>query len=643
MKRIIIVGIIVLLMVGIFPASAQQSYSNASGLEVIIPPGWTPFDVEGGIIIFSPDESAGAWFQIFDAPPGSIGNTCLPIVMETFRQALNIENITLNPESPNIAYIDYDNNNGIGMLVCDEISQNRVIGSALVSAQNTYDNNWPLLAEMYVSLSITTSAPEAVPAQPAQPAQPATTSAGGFTAPNGISINMPNGWEVVDLDDVSVFIMDTNQQSIIYLEFLPRTPDMTLDSCMVNFVDQLQQAGLSDLNVTTADYLDDLTVYAEMTFSAGATVGVAFCTFEGQIAEIRFASAPQALFDSLWPIQLDMLASAQFPGGQAAQAPAQPAQPASPNVVTQQGNINDPFAALGGAVQPQQPAAGNNPFAQSGVVAQSPSNLTFVSFTDPNERAFTVDVPQGWLVDGGMHDVFGTKLIFYSMIAPDESVLIFVGQTEILVSLQPTPQLTQAGYPEGTVIYTDNNFYVHVAPYLTGKEAAQLLAETTIAPFCQQFTFTEERELEEASGFTPDQTAFVSAGEVAYTCMIDGVPAVGYQYATTYATVDPNYGEIWMIQDIYGFVAEASSMNQAITALGRSINSLTYSDQWITQQQQIIQQQQFAQQQQQQMDDATYYALLSQMSAMQHETNMMIINSIGGGSWEWEYTYDYGW
>jgi hypothetical protein len=35
-------------------------------------------------------------------------------------------------------------------------------------------------------------------------------------------------------------------------------------------------------------------------------------------------------------------------------------------------------------------------------------------------------------------------------------------------------------------------------------------------------------------------------------------------------------------------------------------------------------------------------AMMSNMLAMQHQTNMTIINNIGGGDYEWTWTYTYG-
>lgn len=643
MKRLIIIGVVfVLLLVVVLPVSAQRSYSNTSGIEVTVPPGWTTFDVDGGVIVFSPDESAGAWFQAFYAPPGSIGNTCLPIVLDTFSSALTIEGLSIDPEAPNLAYIDYDGGNGLGMIVCDIVTETLVIGSALVSAQNTYEVNWPIVADMYFSVSVDAAlALTAAGGDASQSAQvaPAQAAAADVAA---IHFDLPAGWAVNDAGDTYVLISDANGWAVVYLEYRPHTPGITMESCLQEFIDELMMTGMGDLNVVDAGYLaGEKTAYAEFVFNGVMEIGVAACNLDSaQFAHLWLITVPREAFDNLWADQIHIITTAQFPGDQAAPAVAQP--PAQAPVVAPPSNINDPFAALGGVSQPEQPAASNNPFAQSGIVGQSPSNLTFVSFTDPNERAFSLDVPQGWAVEGGMYDVFGTKLVFFGMVSPDESVVTFVGQTEILISLQPTPQLTQAGYPEGTAIYADNNFYIRVAAYQTGAEAAQALVEANFAPLCTQFAITDKRDLPEASGFTPDQSAFVSAGEVAYTCTVDGTEAAGYQYATTYATVDSTYGEVWMIQDIYGFIAETSHTDAAITALVRASNTFTVNEQWLLQQQAALQQG-LVQQQQQMMDDATYYALLSQMSAMQHQTSMAIINSIGDSSWEWQYDYDYGW
>lgn len=633
MKQLARMTMILMLAVWVLPALAQQTYSNASGITVTVPPGWTTFDAEGGLITFSPDESAGAWFQVFNVENATVNGTCLPNVLDFFVKSLAVGEIKLDEAALNLAYIDYDNKNGIGVVACDVIAPNVVVGSALVSAQNTYDVNWPILVDLYRGFTI--NSPQA-----AAPDNAVMIPNNNQTVLlNGIAFEPFPGWSVSETGDAYALLTDASGTAIVYLEYRPRTETMTMDSCLSGFVDELSAVGLADITPANTGYLEgQQTAYVEFTFSAATRIGAAACNLDSaQFAHLWLITVPRESFDALWPTQLNIITSAQFPGVQSAQQSSAPAQPpAQTNAIAPSVDANDPFAALGGVAQPQQPTTSNNPFVQSGVISQSPSNLTFVSFTDPREGAFRVDVPQGWAVEGGMYDVFGTKLIFYGMTSPDESVVTFVGQTEILISLQPTPQLTQAGYPEGSAVYADNNFYIRVAAYQTGAEAARVLVEANFAPLCSQFEFTAIRELPDASGFTADQTALISAGEVAYTCTIEGVPAVGYQYATTYATVDPTYGQVWMIQDIYGFIAEASRVDEAITALVRASNTLSISEGWIRQQQQ-----QFAQQQ---MNDPAYYALLSQVSATMHETNMAIINSIGGGStWEWEYTYDYGW
>lgn len=525
MKQMIVIGLILMLIFGVLPALAQQNYTNTSGIEVSVPSGWNIFDVEGGIIIFSPDESAGAWFQAFYASPPTIGDSCLPIVLPTFSDALAIDNLSIDPEAPTVAYVDYDDGNGIGMIVCDIIADTLVIGSALVSARNTYDANWQLVADMY--FSVTVDVEQALAglgvsntAQTAPALQQSTTLP---TTSGSITFDLPTGWTISDTGDVYVLMSDISGDALIYLEQRTHTATMTMQSCLDEFIAELRTIGFADLTVADSGYLEGgQTIYTEFVFNNSSQVGVAACNLDTpQYANLWLITVSLEAFDRLWTTQLDIISSVQFPSNQTtAQQPAVQS-PAQTGITAPSANVNDPFAALGGVAQPEQPSAGNNPFAQSGVLGQSPSNLTFTSFIDPTERAFSVDVPQGWAIEGGMYDVFGTKLIFYGMVSPDESVLAFVGQTEILISLQPTPELTQAGYPDGTAIYADNNLYIRVATYQTGAEAARALVEANFATACTTFNITEMRELPEVSGLTPDQTAFVSAGEVAYTCTVE--------------------------------------------------------------------------------------------------------------------------
>jgi hypothetical protein len=619
MKRLILL-MICLLAVPVMAQNDWSTYTGMDGVVVPVPPGWNAAPIENGVIVLSQDELAATWVQWFNAAPGTTDDTCLNQVVDTFVAGLGtVGNVSFDSEVTNIATLEYDNQNGLAAVTCN-VYGSRILGITLATDVSAYDTYWPLLLATVENMQFT----DAQQSSPQQNNVPQSNPVSN----DAISVDLPPGWIISDSGPDFVLVTDQNGDgALVYLQVSPQTPDLSLTSCLNEFLVLLGELGLSDIQITASEELDAQTIYAEFTHSGNTATAAASCNLSNNQSYIRFLSVPNAVFNTYWQTQITILSLAQFAGTEQAVVQQQPSQ-----AVT---NPDDPFAVIGGVAP-----VGNVqdlPSTSSETSWQQPNlaTLTYTTWVDPIEGAFSVEVPQGWTVDGGTYDVFGTKLPYYSMLSPDEEILAFVGQTEILLSLQPSPAWRD--YAEGDTVYAEGNYYVRVAAYKRGVEAAEEIVQTTIAPLCEQFSITERRDLPTSSGLTPDQSAFISSGEVTYNCVIEGVPAVGYQYAATYATIDPNYGEVWTIQDVLGFIAAENRAEEAVTAMTHAIQTFLLNQDWVT-----VQQQQLPQQGN--MSDSEYYALLSEISAMQHETTMSIIGNIGGDvTWEWEWDYDYGW
>src|SRR6266478_2622410 len=95
---------------------------------------------------------------------------------------------------------------------------------------------------------------------------------------------------------------------------------------------------------------------------------------------------------------------------------------------------------------------------------QAPAALSFVTWKEPNEGAYTINVPQGWKISGGIRrrtpvDVRSAV----NVVSPDGTIHIFIGDYDVPPAREPD-QLTQmAGMREGQ-IYD----WVLLARYQTG-------------------------------------------------------------------------------------------------------------------------------------------------------------------------------
>src|SRR6202451_3693400 len=66
------------------------------------------------------------------------------------------------------------------------------------------------------------------------------------------------------------------------------------------------------------------------------------------------------------------------------------------------------------------------------VTAAPAGNITWVKFTDPLEQAFTLEVPQGWTVKGGMFRLgYSDHREMVDMTSPDGKINIRLGDLSI--------------------------------------------------------------------------------------------------------------------------------------------------------------------------------------------------------------------
>src|SRR5262249_49375691 len=62
--------------------------------------------------------------------------------------------------------------------------------------------------------------------------------------------------------------------------------------------------------------------------------------------------------------------------------------------------------------------------------AQATRSVQYATWTEPREGAFTVELPQGWHVDGGLQRTTWNLRIAMSVTSPDGQVHAFVGDSQ---------------------------------------------------------------------------------------------------------------------------------------------------------------------------------------------------------------------
>jgi hypothetical protein len=86
-----------------------------------------------------------------------------------------------------------------------------------------------------------------------------------------------------------------------------------------------------------------------------------------------------------------------------------------------------PFSAADGAPAPEK----GRPSAPAGAPAKGLTDVSWTTFTDPNENAFTVDVPRGWKVVGGViRKIPLWPSAVVRVLSPDRRSLIALGDPD---------------------------------------------------------------------------------------------------------------------------------------------------------------------------------------------------------------------
>lgn len=223
------------------------------------------------------------------------------------------------------------------------------------------------------------------------------------------------------------------------------------------------------------------------------------------------------------------------------------------------------------------------PAAATGAASGASSALEFVSWTDPTEMAFSLEVPAGWRVTGGIVRRPTFPLSEAVISSPDGMVVVRLGDVNFASKfIQPNQTLMNNGHTEGQFT-SDGTFIMR---YMSGMDFASYYIQTTMGRNSQGFQWLNGID-------RPDYVqnlawyahalryAYHSAGEVTYSYQFDGQACVGYQFAETAVTHHSELASMWNLQSLLGFVAPADRAAQADTVLQRAQSSNRHNPEWL--------------------------------------------------------------
>ncbi len=245
--------------------------------------------------------------------------------------------------------------------------------------------------------------------------------------------------------------------------------------------------------------------------------------------------------------------------------------------------------------------------------------IQWTQFEDPFEHAFTVEVPQGWTVKGGLFRFgYSDERPMVDITSPDGKINLRLGDVSIPSYTVPS----QNHVREGEVYDLGAQAQLIVARYRTGPEFAILYSHVRFYQTCQGPT----ADATDVGGSIPDYLPGLdteeksSVGQIAYHCETKEGPKVAYVYAKTAL----NQG-IWQAPTMVSFIAPASDAALAKSALNHCAQTFHISPQWLEYQKKMdaegLQYQRMRQQQRRAAIAQQVQQFEAKMRAMQDQVN----------------------
>jgi hypothetical protein len=237
---------------------------------------------------------------------------------------------------------------------------------------------------------------------------------------------------------------------------------------------------------------------------------------------------------------------------------------------------------------------GSQADAAAGGQAAPPTAPRYVRWSDPNEGAFSVEVPADWRVEGGVFRFAAVDVrTEFSVTSPDNQIRIMGGGKDIPPFTVPNQMLTFAGFPEGSWYSPGYGVRMLVRRFEPGTAFAVNHVRRQMSQLCNGLQIDGSRDRPDAveainrihqqyggMGVSVQSTA----GEVTFGCDGQSGPLRGYHYATTQLTANPS-GGIWHVPYLFGYLTTQNREAEAQQIFAHIIETIQLNPQWVAMQQ----------------------------------------------------------
>jgi hypothetical protein len=250
--------------------------------------------------------------------------------------------------------------------------------------------------------------------------------------------------------------------------------------------------------------------------------------------------------------------------------------------------------------------------------SKTSSEPAWTQFQDPFEHAFSVEVPQGWTVRGGLFRMgFSDERGMVDVQSPDGKISVRLGDIAVPSYTPPNPYHTR----EGDVYDLGAQAQLIVARYRTGPEFAVLYSQARFHELCRN----PQPDSTDADFQVPDHTPLdgvgtTSAGQIAWRCETADGPRVVFAYTRT-----AEENGIWQVPAIVSFIAPPDKSALARRVASEMASSFHLNPEWIDRQKQMdaegLEYQKLRQQGRIQAIQQQVRQFEAQMQAMQNQVN----------------------
>lgn len=213
--------------------------------------------------------------------------------------------------------------------------------------------------------------------------------------------------------------------------------------------------------------------------------------------------------------------------------------------------------------------------------AQTAQNGGWTTFTEPTEHAYTVEVPQGWRIAGGVRRLAASEARpWLTAVSPDGQTEMFVGDPSVPWFGLPNPSI---GMREGSQMPGMHGQAMTVSAYKTGAEYAALYGTRALASLCAnvQAVGSQPRpDVEDQVRPNVDYSTRLDAGMATFTCERNGQRLSAEVVAATNLFSPNGNGGVWRPAALYGLRTPQGNEAAAQQILEHMQKSLVPDPQW---------------------------------------------------------------